>query len=446
MGRGRFSNHGGNELKEKRPLNRISLCEIVKSGEKVIYKFSFSEGLARYFSCNELEVTYSVNIESVPDSVLTVPFACSVIPLVWMTDSVLEVNILDADYIDCLENVKNGYVTMFPEASFGGRLEIAVSEKNRPLDGSSVGAAFFSGGLDAVNTLIKHLDEPVELISIWGSDIPTDNENGWNELIRGIKYYSDTFDLKLNTVKSDFRRFDNELNLNRDFTEILKDSWWHGVKHGIALIGHAAPLAYLNGWESVYIASSNCPSDGLVRCASSPLIDNHIRFCGCQVVHDSYEDNRQDKAHNVVKYSVQSGKKLPLHVCWETDGGRHCCKCEKCYRTITSFLSEGVDPFDFGIENWKVTLPKMRSELINRGQLTYWMYSTQWSHILNRICENQKMLRKKPYWKHIKWLVNKNMGTEKALEPSRAFRFRQKIASSPIGVPARRIKRFFKKR
>ncbi len=447
MGLRRFPDDVGKEkiTEEKggRHLEHITLDKIIKSGGTIKYFFSVSEGLSRYFSSDVLEITYGLNIEEVPDSVLAVPFVSSVIPLVWITDSALKLNTLDADFVSCLDEVKKGYATMFPETSFCGVLELGTAEKVSSPCPDAYGAVFFSGGLDAVNTLVKHIDDAPELLSIWGSDISADNERGWNELEGRLSYYKDTFSLPFNVVRSAFRSFDNEPNLNSDFSPRLQDSWWHGIKHGIALIGHAAPLSYLKGWKNVYIASSNCPSDGLVRCASSPLIDDHIRFCGCRVVHDSYEDNRQDKAHNAVKYSLRSGKRLPLHVCWETESGDNCCQCEKCYRTMTSFLAEGASPSDFGLVRWEETLPNMRNELINQRRLSFWMYSTQWSHIVERICENRSMLKKKPYWKHIKWLVGKNMGKEAALEPSRAFKLRLRLAYSPIGEPVRRLKRFF---
>lgn len=37
----------------------------------------------------------------------------------------------------------------------------------------------------------------------------------------------------------------DESVLDKDFKLILKDNWWHGIQHGIGLIGHAAPCNFL---------------------------------------------------------------------------------------------------------------------------------------------------------------------------------------------------------
>lgn len=40
----------------------------------------------------------------------------------------------------------------------------------------------FSGGVDAYCTLARHIDEKPDLLSLWGSDIPYDDKNGWKTL------------------------------------------------------------------------------------------------------------------------------------------------------------------------------------------------------------------------------------------------------------------------
>jgi hypothetical protein len=56
------------------------------------------------------------------------------------------------------------------------------------------------------------------------------------------------------------------------------------------------------------------------------------------------------KIHNITQYSKESGKKVPLRVCWESSGGSNCCNCEKCWRTILGIYAEGFEPKEFGFE------------------------------------------------------------------------------------------------
>ena len=126
-------------------------------------------------------------------------------------------------------------------------------------------AMFYSGGLDSLNTLINHWDEKPD-------------EEGWKKTHKVVKNVSEQFSLKDIVIRSNFRVFDRETELDNDFKKQLQDSWWHGVKHGIGLLGHIAPYVYIHKIDTVYIASSNSVSDGAVRCASDPQIDNYVSF------------------------------------------------------------------------------------------------------------------------------------------------------------------------
>lgn len=93
--------------------------------------------------------------------------------------------------------------------------------------------------------------------------------------------------------KTNFRSFINERKLNC-LVKNSGDGWWHGFQHGIGLLGHGAPIAYLKGLKCIYIASSYTPKDN-VTCASHPSIDNCVEFCNCHIIHDQYEYSRQEK-------------------------------------------------------------------------------------------------------------------------------------------------------
>jgi len=396
-------------------VNNVILHSIIKDYNTITYQFSSSGDIVKYFSGNMLSVEYPMNIESVPASIASIPFVCSVLPIIWLTNSRLELESLDKDFFECISKVKAGYESMYPESEFLGSIEVNRIVRNEPISSNRAGA-FFSGGLDAMDTLIRHLEEKPDLIAIWGADVKYDNAAGWQIVQEGIEETSKKFKLDQVVIRSSFREFDAEAVLHRDFHQQLKDGWWHGVKHGIGLLGHAAPLAYLRGWDKVYIASSNCPEDGKVRCASNPTIDNHVRFCGCQVVHDGFECSRQDKVKNIVDYCRASGNKLTLHVCWESQKGNNCCWCEKCYRTMVALIAEGAAPEDYGFEDASKGLQDIRHRILRKKY--YGVLKRQWPHIQKRLIENKKIVKRSGYWKHLKWIESTDFSCiEKARLP-----------------------------
>lgn len=117
------------------------------------------------------------------------------------------------------------------------------------------------------------------------------------------------------------------------------------------------------GYRHLYIASTYPKYlKGKYTCASDPLIDNNIKFCGVDVIHDGYEFDRQEKVRYLVK---QKRKSFPieLRVCWESSGGSNCCRCEKCYRTILEIVSEGGDPNEMGFRWHKKDIKRCKHRL-----------------------------------------------------------------------------------
>lgn len=403
-------------------MEEIVLQKINKNGNTISYNFFVSDGLAKFFSGRPFVIEYPENIEIVPDAVAAIPFVCNVLPIIWLTDSVLRLKTLDRAFYDCIPNVRDGFEEMFPESVFAGQILVdSLVECDIPASGGS--AAFFSGGLDAVHTLVRHLDEKPALISIWGSDIRFDNAVGWVVVHNGIAEYSEKYDLSDVVIRSSFRSFDNEGLLHKTFCEQLKDGWWHGVKHGIGLLGHAAPYAYLHGLSTVYIASSNCLADGHVRCSSNPLTDNHVRYVNARVVHDGFECSRQDKVHDVVNYTKRTGDQVSLHVCWESQSGSNCCRCEKCYRTMVGLIAEGADPVDYGFEHTRSTIQNLQRYLVDRCRNDV-VLQKHWTHIQKSVIQHRSELRKHADWKYVKWLLKADLWHPETLRAPISFRER----------------------
>lgn len=388
-------------------MESIELKYIHKHNKSLVYEFTFTENLRSFFSGNDFIVEYPEDISSVPDAVLAIPFVCNVLPIIWLENAELIVPELDEDFYNSIPEFKKGYINMYPDAEFKGKLTVEKVVNCRR-EGQNGAAAFFSGGLDATTTLLRHLDEKPDLISIWGSDISYDNAEGWKPIHKVIDEVAQEYNVKHINIHSSFRAFDKEGELEKVHRDNLHDGWWHGVKHGIGLLGHAAPYVWLHGVKTLYIASSNSPSDGKVTCASNPAIDNFVRFCGSQVVHDGFELGRQGKAKYLVEYHKNNpDKHIALHVCWESKDGENCCHCEKCYRTMAAIWIEGDDPNEYGFNYPPDILEAMKLKMMM--EYNYFVnISNEWNRIQERMRSNEQILWDKPYYDKIKWIKSFN--------------------------------------
>lgn len=333
-------------------MSRIEIKLTERKPHKIIAKYVISNDLSNFINDNVLfSIDYGMDISSVPESVLVVPFVANILPLAWLCNAEVICEKIDADFLADIEKAKKGYEKMYPMLNFGGKIT-AISEKNLPAKQIHKSACFFSGGIDAWTTLMRHIDEKPVLLTIWGSDVKTNDEKSWANVDNANKQTAMDFALEYNVIRSNFREVINEGNLSK-FVQKSGDAWWHGFQHGIALIAHATPIAYLYGLKKLYIASSfPAYMAGKYTCASDPTIDNYVNFCGCHTIHDGYELDRLDKVRYLMSLSEKYTSKMKFRVCWQAESsGKNCCCCEKCYRTILELVAVncpgGVERYGF---------------------------------------------------------------------------------------------------
>lgn len=407
-------------------METITLDKIKKQKNRVSFLFTVSNGLKKYFTGKEFFIEYSDNIESVPNSVLAIPFTANVMPIIWVSDSELLLDEIDEDFYDCLNKVAEGYESIFDGVKFKGKLTAGKKVKNQPNGDKS--AMFYSGGLDSTQTLINHYKENPDLLSIWGSDIKCDNFEGWRIVQQGLIEGAKQFGLDNIIIRSSFRAFDNECALDNDYSAVLKDGWWHGVKHGLGLLGHVAPLAYLRKYNKFYIASTYSEHYGKVRCASTPTTDNKVKFAGCQVIHDGYEFSRQNKIYNLVEFA-KSDFPVKLHVCWESQSGDNCCRCEKCYRTIFGILTENGDPEAFGFNNVEQAIQRFNINRLKDNIKNAKHLQLEWTLIAKRIADNKNALSNNKYWYKIRTIQGFDSNKPKSLKPSLRYTIKKRAIS-----------------
>lgn len=344
--------------------NLLKVERVIKNGNLLSFDYKFNGKWKDCLMEESLTIEYDVDITDVPDSVLYVPLLCNILPISWIFDLNIEINELDKNFADSIEDIKKGYQEMYPNILMQGNLTIKKLIENSYLTTSS--GTLFSGGVDAFNTLFNHLEEKPMLITVWGADIKLDNVDGWKEVSNHTIMCANQFGLEYTFIKSNFRMHINYENLSAYVGKFVNDEWWHGFQHGIGILGHTAPIAYLNKFKVIYIASSfTAEYKGKYTCASDPIIDNNLKFTSCNVSHDGYEFNRQDKIRNICNF-LEDKKidNIMLRVCWQDDTGENCCECEKCTRTILGIIAEKKDPSRFGFnltnQKWHKIIKKIK--------------------------------------------------------------------------------------
>lgn len=342
----------------------LKITKIVKEKNRVECFYDAEGKWKELLNLNEkMFVEYDDNIEDVPDRIAIIPLLCNVLPISWVFDLTILVNQIDREFYECISNVKNGYAEMYPTIKMQGNLKAeSIEETNYE---KLKTATLFSGGVDAFNTLFSHIDERPILVTVWGADVKLQDEEGWNRVKNHHLKVARQLNLENSFIKSNFKTFINVPALTEFVEEKVGGSWWHEFQHGIGILGLIAPIAYTKKIATLYIASSFTARDkGKYTCASDPTIDNNLKFSSCYVVHDGYEYNRQEKIHNICQYLQKNERKsISIRVCWKTSGGRNCCECEKCYRTILGIIAEKRDPNQFGFEFDEKKRKKMMKRL-----------------------------------------------------------------------------------
>lgn len=372
---------------EKRvPMKHITLDKIVVDKNKVNYFFHVKE-LQKYFkNTNHLFFEYNYELADIPDSVLTIPFVANVIPLIWITDSILEVDELDKSFYECLNIIREAYQDMYPNVRFKGGIVVKKIIENTYTPEIEA-ASLFSGGLDALTTYIRLRDKRPLLITEYGwhgeniqySDVwESDKNNAIN--------FAKSNGLENILIQSNYGTFLKAHEFDRDFNKKLGDSWWHGLHHSLAIISAAIPVAFKLKVSCIYIASSDSP---LYKksCASSPTVDNEIRYASGRVFHDANGITRQEKTKIVANHYSSENDYVNIRVCFRNEV--NCCKCEKCLRTLLGLVAEGKNPRNFGFDIPNNLSEHVKEALNNEVKFfTDTFINIYWKAIQKRMREN----------------------------------------------------------
>lgn len=389
------------KVKEK----SIEVKQVKNENNILSYDYEIDKRLEPFFHLdNKLKIEYSTDISNVPEEISIIPFITGILPMIYLEDITVYVDKIDKDFYEAIDNIREGYKQMLPKGEWKGKIiakEIIEHSDNPEKTKKSV---FFSGGVDSTSSLATHIKERPEFILIWGSDILQNNEKSWETAKRIAQETANEFGIKTNFISSNFRFYINENALTTKYRELLPVSWWYDVQHGAALLGHVAPIAFRNKLKTHYIPSSYTIHDKDVVCASYPTLDEKMKFCGCNVIHDGFEMTRLEKVKNICEFSEKENKKITLRVCCtERADETNCCKCEKCYRTIGEIIACKRNPRNFGFDITEKEIKEMK-EYFKKEELQGTSIR-HWKEIQNKMLEDKKYFKK---LKHSKWIMKFN--------------------------------------
>lgn len=330
--------------------NGIVVKNPVIVNQEVMVDFNVPKSIGKFFNNNRFYAEYDkhINLSKVPNSILIIPLLSNILPVAWFSGVDVIVEEIDETFFNILPTIQRSLEKLYPKLTIRSKLLANKIVKNSMID-SNKSAQLFSGGIDSIATYLRRIEEKPALFTIWGADVAINDNTSWDKVKNYNLQISSELDTSIFFIKSNFREILNTKSLGEEYKHLICGyHWWAGVQHGLGLTGLCAPINFAKEIRTLYIPSSdNIESN--VPWGSHPVIDNEIKWANTEVIHDSFDINRQDKTKIIAKFIREINNNLKIRVCWENDhNGGNCNQCEKCCRTITALIVEGIDPNSHG--------------------------------------------------------------------------------------------------
>lgn len=322
-------------------MGAIKLTRLTADESTIGCEFDYPRELNGFFLETAFVTRYDVDISDVPESILPIPWLANICPLAWAKGVDVELPRLDKRFAESLPALGRAFKEMYPQMIEGSEIRCEELVENDVETGDRENnALLFSGGLDALDTYYRHRDEKPALITIRGFDIDLDDTAAWEEKVKRIDAFSRSEGVESFFVEANVMSFLESFMLNAHFRRFLQSDWYNAVHLGLGLTGVVAPLAFTEGFETIYMADS-ATEEYDFKVGNDPRIVNNISWGCTSVQNDGYEFTRQEKIENIADFVREND--LDLHTCLEPGPG-NCGTCEKCLRTSLGLVLAGLDP------------------------------------------------------------------------------------------------------
>ena len=378
-------------------MENIILRDIYFRNNVVYYDFEVSSGLSKFFNSSTFWIEYDETMKDCSKSILTIPFVSIMLPIIWVTDSVLWVDEIDFTFYRSTFFLQQAYQNLYRKHRLKGRIVPSKIKRNEIIR-SNKAFVLFSGGVDAHTTYINNIDITSNLVNVQGFYHDAEEYNVVAETDkRDISAFANNEGIEANFIKSNFGVLINEMSF-KPYARIIGDTLWHGFQHSMAFISISIPLAYQHDCSNILIASSFTVGDSRV-CASYPTTDNEFSFAvNGRTIHDGFEFSRQDKVKIITEHQKKLCRPYPIRVCSFND--HNCCECEKCFRTILAIVAEGGNVKDYGFDYDEVSLKQHWINILDKkaGLMGFKNEAiSHWPHIIKRMKENYEAIDDKDF-------------------------------------------------
>lgn len=228
--------------------------------------------------------------------------------------------------------------------------------------------AAFSGGADAIFTVLRHADDQFALNSVMlvhGFDVPTDRADQFSKLVERVRPLLHRLNLRPRIVRT-------------NIAELRLQNWHDSFMAQLSCCLHNYSHQFRFG-----LAGGGEPYDALVLpWGQNPCTDYLLSGDGFAIVHDGAAFSRTEKIAVIAQDPVAT---KAIKVCWEAaDLSTNCGICEKCVRTRLNFKAVGIDSpacFDGEITPDQIRLIRFDNESQRAGFRSILAYAD--SHALH---------------------------------------------------------------
>jgi hypothetical protein len=249
------------------------------------------------------------------------------------------------------------------------RLEVDEQRSPPIRSQPGMGAAAFSGGLDAVYAAVKHREDIDWLVASQGFDVRTFHQDYWNKILSNIRDAAGTLAKPLMTVRTNLREISHYEAIRTREGRI--DPGYYKLGHNGPIGPYFAAIARcMIPFCSRFTIGSTTTFDDLFVYGSHPLLDPMWSTSQLRIVHSGCESSRIEKIA-FLKREHPSGLQK-LRVCWTPRGDVvNCGRCEKCIRTMAELTlcdAEGLaETF-----HWPMDVAPLRRAGADRLRFRFW--------------------------------------------------------------------------
>ncbi|HQR06347.1 MAG TPA: hypothetical protein PLN21_05970 [Gemmatales bacterium] len=291
-------------------------CEQTNKGWKVSSSYEVDQ--QRY------SIWYEVSQGPIADGVDTFLAAC-VVPAMKLGYAVkcpapVSARLLEG--ITYIQSIMHGW---YPELQ---QVPILAEAKTPSVERATGAASFFSCGVDAFYTMLKHRPSITHGVLIHGFDFPVSHAMTRQTVTRMAHHAAGQLDLPLIEVATNVREFADR------YTDFRLQ--YHG-----SMLGSVA-LLLSPQLSTIYVPSTHAFADQKPL-GSHPDLDHRWSSEQIDLVHDGCEAYRVEK---VAKVAQSDAALSVLRVCWHTikkqGEAYNCGRCEKCLRTMMDLRAAGA--------------------------------------------------------------------------------------------------------